>query len=937
MTAPLAVYVVRHTHWDREWYHPASRFRQRLVALVDELLDRAGQPEQAGPGSPFLLDGQTIVLDDYLAVRPERRDVLAAALQNGALEAGPWYVLADELIPSGEALVRNLLAGRRALAAFDAAAPPVLYAPDAFGHAAALPLLAEGFGCGMTIVWRGYGGARWPQGAAAWWQSSSGARTLLWHLAPDGYELGSSLPTSDEAARERWAQIRAQLAPRAHLALALVPNGADHHAPQNDWPIALDALRRAASPDRVLQTSLAEFAFEARRRADAATLPVVHGELRDSYGYAWALQGTFATRTSQKRRNAGVQRLLERDVEPWLALLALRDREDARTMSARSVALSGAAWRTLLRCHPHDTLCGCSTDEVARAADARWDSAVAQGCGLRDDALATLLGHDADHARTRRDAWQPSLVVRNRAPYARGGAAEVELTTFVRDVAVGPGSAGRWEPVAPPGATPVVHDGRSALAVQILDRSVRHERIEAPRHYPDDDLVEVARALVWLPPVEGLGLRAFAVGGTTDAASATATSRPDVAPSTPDAPVVVDGTSLDNGAMRVDVGADGAVAVRACGMSIDDLIAFDDVGDAGDLYTHSPVGTPIRAVRRSGARVLHRGPVRGEVEIGHRLRVPAALRAARDGFSRPSQRASRSVDLPISVRVSLDADAAFVRIRVRGANAARDHRLRIVFRTGVMAARVLADAAFGAVDRLPLTVSREEAAVERPPNSAPLHRWVALIAAGRSCVLVSDGLGEYEALPNGDVAVTLVRAVGELSRPDLPERPGHAGWPVATPEAQQLGPFEATFGFTIRDDPVNVAAIERMADDVLLPLTGTTLRSAMDPPASTRGIALHGDDLVVSAIKPSEDAAGVVLRCRNVGAQPVDGAWTVPAYVDAWSSHLDERWGATLPVEHVAPAEPGSEGSSRIRIRVAPHAVTTIVVVPTATSHRRPA
>ena len=127
------VHVLAHTHWDREWYLPAGRFRQRLGALIDELLDHPA------PSAPFLLDGQAVVLDDYAELRPDRVARLAAALRDGTLEAGPWYVLADELIPSGEALVRNLLAGRRTLHCFGAEPPRVLYSPDAFGHAAALP------------------------------------------------------------------------------------------------------------------------------------------------------------------------------------------------------------------------------------------------------------------------------------------------------------------------------------------------------------------------------------------------------------------------------------------------------------------------------------------------------------------------------------------------------------------------------------------------------------------------------------------------------------------------------------------------------------------------------------------------------------------------------------------------------------------------------
>src|SRR5215208_4366269 len=143
------VLVVSHTHWDREWYHPAERFRQRLVALVDELLD-----DPPADGSSFLLDGQTIVLEDYLEVRAERASELAAALRDGRVEAGPWFVLPDELIPGGEGLVRNLLAGRRSLRALRAQPPSVLYCPDSFGHPAALPDIARGFGCELIVLWR---------------------------------------------------------------------------------------------------------------------------------------------------------------------------------------------------------------------------------------------------------------------------------------------------------------------------------------------------------------------------------------------------------------------------------------------------------------------------------------------------------------------------------------------------------------------------------------------------------------------------------------------------------------------------------------------------------------------------------------------------------------------------------------------------------------
>ena len=108
MTSPLRVHVVAHTHWDREWYHPAGGFRHRLVALVDELLD-----DPPARGTSFLLDGQAIVLDDYLGIRPERRAELSTLLREDRLEAGPWYVLPDEWLVSGESIIRNIQLGMR--------------------------------------------------------------------------------------------------------------------------------------------------------------------------------------------------------------------------------------------------------------------------------------------------------------------------------------------------------------------------------------------------------------------------------------------------------------------------------------------------------------------------------------------------------------------------------------------------------------------------------------------------------------------------------------------------------------------------------------------------------------------------------------------------------------------------------------------------------
>ena len=156
--------------------------------------------------------------------------------------------------------------------------------------------------------------------------------------------------------------------------------------------------------------------------------------------------------------------------------------------------------------------------------------------------------------------------------------------------------------------------------------------------------------------------------------------------------------------------------------------------------------------------------------------------------------------------------------------------------------------------------------------------------------MISDGLAEYEARDD-DIAVTLVRAVGELSRNDIAERPGHAGWPTPTPGAQCIGPFSAEFGIYLHGprDAATIDAIEHVAEDVLLPLRGETLRSALELPSLVIGPALEGQGLAVSAIKQSEGGPWLVLRCVNFTEETVHGLWRLPfTPVAACLARLDE-------------------------------------------------
>ena len=217
----LRVVVVPHTHWDREWYRTHEQFRVRLVALVDALLDLLeGDPAFRH----FMLDGQTIVVDDYLEVRPNARPRIEKLVREGRLAVGPWHVLPDEWLVSGEALIRNLRLGLSKAEALGGAMR-VGYVPDQFGHVGQLPQLFAGFGLPAAVLWRGVG-ADVDRSLFAW-EGPDGTRLPVVYLM-HGYGNAVNLPTDPSALAARIESEAAALAKRSDVSTLLFMDGSDH-------------------------------------------------------------------------------------------------------------------------------------------------------------------------------------------------------------------------------------------------------------------------------------------------------------------------------------------------------------------------------------------------------------------------------------------------------------------------------------------------------------------------------------------------------------------------------------------------------------------------------------------------------------------------------------------------------------------------------------
>jgi hypothetical protein len=869
------VHVVSHTHWDREWYLTHEQFRLRLVDLVDGVLDLL---DREPAFAHFHLDGQTVVLEDYLELRPEQEERLRRRVAEGRLLVGPWYVMPDMFLVSGEALVRNLALGH-ALAEGLGGGMRVGYIPDPFGHVGQMPQILRGFGLGAAILWRGFGGGR----AEYHWEAPDGSRVLLLHLPREGYGNAARLPLQPSALRRKAEELVAGEAARSATDTVLLMAGSDHLEPH---PRLLDFLAAAGGPQARLSTLPAyAAAVAAAVRARGIALPVVTGELRAGEDYAHLLPGVLSARVYLKQANARVQRTLERRAEP-LAALAWLAGYDWPAGALRH------AWKTLLQNHPHDSICGCSVDAVHRENETRFARAGQVADAVVERSLAALASSVARAA-----PGSLRVVVVNPEAAARAGVVEGAL-----DVPVAGAEPGREDELAlfdPPLA---FHPGRlvaltdaagRSLAVQVLEEEEQLQ-YRLSRHVPPLGVrTRRLRLALWateLPPCGWAALDLRLDG-------ATAGSPP------PPASVAAGSGFLENERLRVDVNVDGTLDVRD--KRTDRVFArcleLLDEGDVGDEYDHSPPAedTPVtsRQARVESVRVVYPGPLVASLRVDVALPLPVAAAPDRRG------RAAQTVVLPVRIHVRLDAGSSRLDVTVSLHNEARDHRLRVTFPTGEPASHARADSAF-AVERRPARrPPGPPSAPEAVVSAAPLQSFVDAGGEEAGITLFTDGLTEYEALPGPEprLALTLLRCVGDLSRNDLATRRGHAGPALKTPEAQCLRPHEFRFALAPRGAPPPGGRLHAEAQAFLSPPLLVPAGGAEGPAPAARSlleVAAGPGEAVVSACKKADDRDGLVLRLFNPGAAEARVRLRCARPVtEAFRLDLRERRLAGLPAE----------------------------------------
>jgi alpha-mannosidase len=807
----MRAFFVSHTHWDREWYRTFEDFRGRLVDAVDRVLDLCALDD----GYRFLLDGQTIALEDYAEIRPGRIAELRTRIGEGRMAIGPWYVQPDSLLPGGEAHVRNLLLGRTAGEVFGPVSR-IAYTPDSFGHPAQFPQLFAGFGLRAFVYWRGHGNEIDGLPAEWNWVAPDGTALLACHLGR-GYFSAALDPANDlDQAAEASSERARALADRSRSNAILLMNGLDHQPPDPRSSSLAEAIAKKTG-FRVERALLEDFVDA----VETSAVPRLDwsGELTGAR-VAPLLPGVWSTRTWIKLANRAAETELTGWAEPFAALSARLGGTDERPALRR-------AWRTLLPNQAHDSICGCSRDEVHEQMRGRFDSALELARETVARSLAQLAGNPE-----RRPPWSVDwdVAVFNPSPYPRTDRVRVPLDPHPW-MTTAPRPEDMLHPVLTLELTQTSYTADQQPA-RVLPAQTGRVTLVPDRPGIDVEFVaENIPALGW----KRVSLRRSDEEIVED--------RQSVAAGHPDA-------SIEGGELSVAVNETGTIRMRRAGQTFDGLLGVEDVGDRGDSYDFDPAGEDdVRVEDVEVERVVHPSGIR-QLLVTRRLTVPARLEPHR------SARSTDRSPVTLFTELTLAAGVPRIDVRVTVDNSARDHRLRLLFPVAEPVTEFRAQTTFGVATRAP--GSRADADwVQRAPETFPNQGFVCLGGLG----VAAPGLSEAAVIAHGPghaLALTLLRCVSHLSRHDLTSRPGPAGPGTETPGAQCLGRTQARLALF---DPGDV----RAANDFELGLRGVPCGDEAPLAEGAPAFELSPPDLSLSALKPAEHEEGLVIRVLNPG------------------------------------------------------------------------
>ncbi len=807
------LHIIPHSHWDREWYMSFEQHRMRLVELFDSLITTM---EKHPEYNYYHMDGQYIVIEDYLEVRPQMRERLFKLIQDDRIQIGPWYVLQDEYLTSGEANVRNMLYGIKLCKQIGA--DPVMcgYFPDSFGNVSQIPQILNGFNIDNAAFGRGVGAILEnnkvdPDGpnnpSEIIWRSPDGSE-VIGVMFVQWYHNAMELPTEKGELKNRLDRVIAGLRNSAVTPHLLGLNGCDHQPVQTNLHEVIDVANQIYGDSiDIKQSNFKELFTNLRPYKDRFS--VIEGEINGqrTKGYC-PLIDTASAHIRLKQKNHRGQNILERIAEP-LSVIAM---------------LSGGkyhqdelfyAWKKLMQNHPHDSICCCSCDEVTREMNIRFDKSYEAARFVQDEAIDYIMDNIDTSALGDR-----CITVFHTSP-------SVSLGTVTVMVDFPMGSDIETLFVTTVDNTPV------PCKVKKLGPTFTYT-------LPKDRFRQTAQVerfeVTMLVRHEGIGYETYMVH--SHAAEKKVQS-----------PLKATDTSMENEFVSVQILPNGTVTItdKRSGEIYENNLIYEDTGDCGNLYNFVETENSERinsAAALLNSKLIENNNCFATLKLTTELSIPIG--------KEENLRKEQTIVHTINTYLTVTAGVPRVDVKTVFDNQSENHRIRALFVPEIQTDRVQAEGQFDVVDREIVPDKNWS----NPCYCQRMQAFFSLFDGKRGLMIGVRGLNEYEILRDGKntMALTLLRAVDQI---------GDWGY-FPTPDGQCKGRHELCYSIIPFSADTKSQAYEQgflFHGDTLVARSTTCKSGSIS--ASSNLFTVSGDYIVFSALKKAENGAGVILRLYN--------------------------------------------------------------------------
>ncbi|MEZ8608032.1 mannosylglycerate hydrolase [Vibrio sp. 10N.222.55.A3] len=848
------VHITPHMHWDREWYFTTEESRILLVNNMEEIMNRLeSDPEY----KYYVLDGQTAVLEDYFAIKPENTERVKALVEAGKLIIGPWYSQTDTMQVSGESIVRNMMYGIRDCMKFGDAMK-IGYLPDSFSMSSQLPMIYNGFDITRAMFWRGCSERHGTNKTEFLWQSNDGSEVTA-QVLPLGYAIGKYLPQDEEGLRARLDKYFPVLEKPSVTKDILLPNGHDQMPIQKDIFEVMDKLREIY-PDREFSMSRYEEVFE-KVEAARDQLDTIKGEFNDGK-YMRVHRTISSTRMDIKLIHAEIENKIVNILEPLASI--------AWTLGFEyHHGLIEKMWKESMKNHAHDSIGCCCSDKVHAEILNRYI--------LADD-MATNLIHFykrkiVDHMPDREGC--DKLAMFNLSPYEREEVVNTTITIRAQEFSIFDENENLVEYF--------IQDKRQIDPGKV-DRQIVHYGNYDP--FMEFD-IQIKRI------VPAMGFTTLHIQGNEKGAVKVAEQKDYL---------------LENEYYRINVNDNGTLTIfdKETEQVFDQVLRLEDGSDDGDEYDYSPS-------RQEWLLYSDEFPVETSIDhqgfqsvanIAFLMNVPANL-AERE------ERTGQNGFVEAQCQVVLKQGSRRIEVRMELDNQADDHRVRVLVPTPFVSETVVADNQFGCITRPTndpaMAVWEEEKWKEAPVPVYQLMNFAALENGKAGMAIMSNGLREFEVIASqGDenrdtFALTLFRGIGVLGKEELLLRPGRpSGIKIPTPDSQVRGKLVCEFtlcGFSGNHIDANIMAQAR--DNVTqiecynkIPYNAMKLNvGEQNLPMSFSLLSKQQSGAVLSVLKKAEDEDALIMRVYNPAESgSVSDSISFTQAVSSWKeTSMDER------------------------------------------------